>query len=155
MNGYDQRSLAFMKEARQMKRMPEAATTKPSRPRATVGPDMTEAISTEDLAMLLTIFQPRGKDGWDHEDWDHGPSGDADMCEAPLSTRARNRLPRSAFAIPEDRAYPINDLSHARNALARVSQFGSDEEKRRVRNAVYRRYPQLNPDRRNSSRRAS
>lgn len=125
-----------------MKRMPEAATTKPSRPRATVGPDMTEAISTEDLAMLLTIFQPRGKDGWDHEDWDHGPSGDADMCEAPLDAKRRNALPSSDFALP-GRRYPIDTPARARAALSRVEQFGSPSEKSRVRAAVKRKYPNM------------
>jgi len=47
----------------------------------------------------------------------------------------------STFAIPERRAYPINDRSHARNALSRVSQHGTDKEKARVRAAVKRRYP--------------
>jgi pyrroloquinoline quinone (PQQ) biosynthesis protein C len=43
----------------------------------------------------------------------------------------------------EERAYPIHDIAHARNALARVSAYGTSEEKRRVRAAVYRRYPSL------------
>lgn len=38
-----------------------------------------------------------------------------------LTASARNKLPRSAFAGP-GRSYPVNDASHARNALARVSQ---------------------------------
>ena len=38
-----------------------------------------------------------------------------------LTTKARNRLPDSAFAGP-GRSYPVNDASHARNALARASQ---------------------------------
>lgn len=62
---------------------------------------------------------------------------------AKLTYRARKKLPRKAFAIPEERAYPIHDIAHARNALARVSQFGTPEEKRRVRAAVARRYPQI------------
>jgi len=60
---------------------------------------------------------------------------------AKLTAKKRNALSRGSFAIPEDRAYPIEDESHARNALARVSQFGSPEEKKRVRAAVARRYP--------------
>lgn len=62
---------------------------------------------------------------------------------AVLSARQRRKLPDSAFAIPEKRAYPIQDKAHARNALARVSQFGSAEEKKRVRAAVHRRYPNI------------
>lgn len=62
-----------------------------------------------------------------------------------LTYKQRKRLPKSAFAIPEKRKYPIHDIAHARNALARVSQYGTPEEKRRVRAAVYKRYPELNP----------
>lgn len=62
---------------------------------------------------------------------------------AVLTTRARRRLPDSSFAIPDKRAYPIHDIAHARNALARVSQYGTPEEKAKVRRAVLRRYPQL------------
>lgn len=60
-----------------------------------------------------------------------------------LTTKERNRLPDSAFAIPEKRAYPIHDASHARNALARVAQHGTSMQKHRVRLAVYARYPEL------------
>jgi hypothetical protein len=47
------------------------------------------------------------------------------------------------FAIPGKRGYPINDLAHARNALARVAQHGSPKEKAKVYRAVSRRYPGL------------
>lgn len=40
---------------------------------------------------------------------------------AKLTTKARKALPKAAFAGP-DRSYPVQDKSHARNALARVSQ---------------------------------
>lgn len=62
---------------------------------------------------------------------------------AVLTTEKRKHLPKSVFAIPEKRKYPIHDRVHAINALARVSQFGTPAEKRRVRAAVYRRYPDL------------
>lgn len=42
---------------------------------------------------------------------------------AKLTTEQRNRLPDSAFAIPSERKYPINDKNHARNAKARASQM--------------------------------
>lgn len=58
---------------------------------------------------------------------------------AKLTSKARNKLPASAFAIPPDR-YPIHDVSHARNALARVAANGTPEEKRKVARAVARRY---------------
>jgi hypothetical protein len=60
-----------------------------------------------------------------------------------LSTEGRKDLSTSEFAIPGSRSYPIHDLNHAKNALARVSQFGSDSEKSRVRAAVHRRYPEM------------
>lgn len=61
---------------------------------------------------------------------------------AELTTQARNDLPSSAFALP-GRRYPIHDLSHARNALARVAQDGTPEEKALVRAAVHKRYPNI------------
>ena len=65
-----------------------------------------------------------------------------EIGEAVLTSQQRKKLPASAFAIPPDR-YPIHDEAHARNALARVSQHGTPEEKRKVRNAVKRRYPHI------------
>jgi hypothetical protein len=41
---------------------------------------------------------------------------------ATLSTKARNKLPKSDFAGP-DRSYPVNNKSHARNAKARASEM--------------------------------
>ena len=61
---------------------------------------------------------------------------------AKLTAKHRNALPAKSFAGP-DRSYPINDMSHARNALARVSQFGTSELKAHVRAAVHRKYPSL------------
>ncbi len=62
---------------------------------------------------------------------------------AQLTSRGRKRMRSSSFAIPSKRKYPINDISHARNALARVAQHGSPKEKAQVRRAVYRKYPSL------------
>lgn len=64
------------------------------------------------------------------------------MCVAKLTAGARKRVADKNFALP-GRRYPIHDLAHARNALARVSQHGTPSEKSRVRAAVYRRYPGL------------
>ena len=41
---------------------------------------------------------------------------------AKLSSSDRSKLPKSKFAEPEKRAYPVEDASHARNAKARASQ---------------------------------
>lgn len=59
-----------------------------------------------------------------------------------LTSRQRKNMPRSEFALPGGR-YPINDPSHARNALARVSGNGSSEEKAEVRAKVHSKYPEI------------
>ncbi len=62
---------------------------------------------------------------------------------AKLTSAQRNALPRSDFAQPSKRKYPINDRSHARNALARVSQHGTADEKRKIRRKIAQRYPSI------------
>lgn len=64
------------------------------------------------------------------------------LSEAKLSSKGRKQVSEDNFALP-GRRYPIHDISHARNALSRVSQHGSEEEKKKVRAAVYRKYPSL------------
>lgn len=59
---------------------------------------------------------------------------------AKLTSAGRKAIPTSKFAGP-DRSYPIEDASHARNALARVSQHGSPAVKAEVRAKVASRYP--------------
>lgn len=65
---------------------------------------------------------------------------------ADLSTKQRKNLKDSDFAIPSAApgpgSYPIPDLAHARNALARAS--GKPEEAK-VKAAVYKKFPQLKP----------
>lgn len=67
-----------------------------------------------------------------------------------LTYGERQKMPSSEFALPGHGSgpkgkgggsYPIPDESHGRNALARVSQHGSPEEKSRVRAAVHRKFP--------------
>lgn len=62
---------------------------------------------------------------------------------ATLTAKQRKRMSTSTFAIPESRSYPIPDESHARNALARVAQHGTPAEKKRVRAAVKRKFPNI------------
>jgi hypothetical protein len=71
---------------------------------------------------------------------------------AKLSYGQRKAMPKSSFAIPSAKskknpagkgAYPIEDKAHARNALSRVSQFGSSAEKSKVRAAVKAKYPAI------------
>ena len=59
---------------------------------------------------------------------------------AKLTTKERNSLPSSSFVFPKERKYPIDTPNRAQNALARVSQFGSKEEKSMVRNKVGIKY---------------
>lgn len=61
---------------------------------------------------------------------------------AKLTAKARKAIPTKDFAGP-DRSYPVMDKAHARNALARVSQFGSPELKARVRAKVRAKYPSI------------
>jgi len=76
-----------------------------------------------------------------------------------MSQARRESLSTSQFAVPAPKAkklgvgheikgeakgkYPIPDLKHARNALARVSQHGSPGEREAVRGKVYAKYPEL------------
>lgn len=59
---------------------------------------------------------------------------------AKLTTSKRNALPSKAFALP-GRRYPLPDKSHAANAKARVSEFGTQVEKAAVNRAVARKFP--------------
>jgi hypothetical protein len=61
---------------------------------------------------------------------------------AKLTAKARESIPTKSFALP-GRRYPINDPSHARNALSRVSGNGTPAEKATVRAAVHRKYPSI------------
>lgn len=63
---------------------------------------------------------------------------------ADLTTKERKRLPKGKFGLPDARAYPINDEAHARNALARASQFASPQEQVQIRRRVHRLYPDIN-----------
>jgi len=59
-----------------------------------------------------------------------------------LTSKARNILPAESFAGP-DRSYPINDMTHARDALARASQNASPELKSHIKAAVHRKFPSI------------
>jgi hypothetical protein len=61
---------------------------------------------------------------------------------ATLTTAARRRIPAKEFVGPRE-TYPIEDEVHARNALSRVSAYGSPAQKARVRAAVKRKYPDI------------
>lgn len=82
-----------------------------------------------------------------------------DILAGIMSQKTREDLPSKSFAVPESKAkkigvggeiqgeakgkYPIPDLSHAKNALARVSQHGTPAEREAVRSKVYAKFPGL------------
>lgn len=59
---------------------------------------------------------------------------------AKLSSKRRNALPKSSFALPAQRKYPIPDRAHAANAKARAANK-SPAVKAKVDAAVARKYP--------------
>lgn len=61
---------------------------------------------------------------------------------ATLTAAERNQMSATAFAL-RGRRYPIENASHAQNALARVSQYGTPDEKVQVRTAVHAKYPSM------------
>ena len=60
-----------------------------------------------------------------------------------LTEEERKKLKAKSFVFPKERRYPIHDRAHGANALARVTQYGSPEEKAAVRRAVCSRYSDL------------
>ena len=61
-------------------------------------------------------------------------------------SKNRKNLKKSSFALPDEEKYPIPDIEHARNALARVAQHGTAAEQKKVRAAVEKKYPSLKKD---------
>lgn len=61
---------------------------------------------------------------------------------AKLTAATRKKIPTSEFAGP-DRSYPIEDKSHARNALSRSAQHASPELQAKIRAKVHRKYPDI------------
>lgn len=59
-----------------------------------------------------------------------------------LTSKARRKLPGKDFAGP-GRSYPINDASHARNALARAAQHASPELQSEIKAKVRKRFPAI------------
>ena len=104
---------------------------------------------------------------WKHRDYHTGIHGEEkemsplikatmnkihSMREDKLSYKERQGLPKGDFALPgkgdgpegkQGGSYPIPDESHARNALARVSQHGTSAEKAKVKAAVEKKFPNI------------
>ena len=72
--------------------------------------------------------------------------GATSMTKDLSSGKNRKNLKKSSFALPEQEKYPIPDIEHARNALARVAQNGTAAEQKKVRAAVVKKYPSLKKD---------
>jgi predicted DNA-binding helix-hairpin-helix protein len=66
---------------------------------------------------------------------------------AKLSAKKRKSLPKTSFALPGKRKYPVDTKARARNALARVSQHGTASEQKAVRAKVKARYPGIGKSR--------
>jgi hypothetical protein len=65
-----------------------------------------------------------------------------------LTGAARKHIAKKNFALPSlhhgsKGGYPIENPAHARNALARVSQFGTPAQKATVRAKVHAKYPNI------------
>lgn len=85
-----------------------------------------------------------------HVDFPHGKKGEGKQkTAADLTAASRDRIKPANFAIPAKKSdtgegkYPIHDLPHARNALARVDQHGNPSEKAKVYAAIVSKYPEL------------
>ena len=62
---------------------------------------------------------------------------------AKLDAKERKALPKKDFVEPAKRGYPIENESHARNALARSSGKPVHKE---VEEKVHRKYPDIRVD---------
>jgi hypothetical protein len=62
---------------------------------------------------------------------------------AKLTAKKRKNLKASTFALPAQRKYPLTDVVHARNALARVAQHGTPGEVKKVKAAVRKKFPSV------------
>ncbi len=66
---------------------------------------------------------------------------------AVLSDKQRKALPSKEFAVPGKKpgsgSYPIPDAAHARNALARASQYASPDEKAKIKAKVRSQFPNI------------
>jgi hypothetical protein len=75
-----------------------------------------------------------------------------ELAESKLSYKQREREPKKDFVFPGKKTkknpagkggYPIPDKSHARNALSRVSRFGTSSEKKAVKAKVHKKFPAI------------
>lgn len=62
------------------------------------------------------------------------------MARTRSSARGASKLPRTAFAYPSRRSYPINTVGRARSALARAASSRNSGTYSHVARAVRARY---------------
>jgi len=62
-----------------------------------------------------------------------------------LTTAQRSKLPKTDFALPNFRRYPIQDEEHARYALSMMGQEPATVQ-REIKAAVIARYPALSTE---------
>lgn len=60
-----------------------------------------------------------------------------------LTQTQRERIPKRMFVFPEKRAWPIHDLKHAKIALIWSTWPQHKDVAKKVRAAVFKRYPEL------------
>lgn len=60
-----------------------------------------------------------------------------------ITTAKRKALPKEDFVFPAKRAYPIDTIGRARNALARGAQNASPSELAKIKAAVRKKYPSI------------
>jgi hypothetical protein len=65
---------------------------------------------------------------------------------AKLTSAARKKLPTKVFGLPEKRAYPINDASHARNALSRAAANATPAQQKTIKAKVHAMFPSIGMD---------
>jgi hypothetical protein len=103
----------------------------------------------QSIAVAISVAKKKGYKTGNPPEKDESAESifDAVLTEKELTTTAREHIAPENFAIPEKApgsgSYPIPDLAHGRNALARVSANGTAEEKERVQRAVYAKFPVL------------
>jgi len=65
-------------------------------------------------------------------------------ANARRNTKAgRKKMSGKSFALPKQKRYRIDDLPHARNALARAAQNESKTTQKKIREKVTKRFPSL------------
>ena len=52
-------------------------------------------------------------------------------------------MKKSDFIFPEERSWPIPDITHARRALMTVCNTKNKERKKIIEDTIFERYPEL------------